>query len=540
MKKFIVFIIGIAFTQLHAQKIELVKNINPSGNANISYLTEFNGKLYFSADDGTNGQELWVSDGTEEGTKMLKNINPSGASNPKELAVCNGKLYFQASASGFSNPPHLWISDGTEEGTIDISNNCHSPKYFTAMNGKVYFSAIDNDYGTEFWVRDGTKGGTKMVKNILSVGINEGVGSEPACFTVFNDTLYFVAKSNATDFQIFQSDGTETGTIPFVKFSIFGQTTTMDFIVSNGKMFFNAIETKGDYGSHLFVYDGTNPVEKLAIDGTNFPNPSGFFVFNNKLVFNATTATGGNELWISDGTMQGTQMIKDINLGTADSWPTGYAIFNNKLYFAATDSVSNDELWVTDGTSAGTLKVKEINMESSTLRGSSPRYLTVYNNKLYFTAKPLMSQVYLFESDGTANNTIQIDTTLVASCPPSFDPNVSHLLAVNDNLFFLANYNHSNKMLYKVYIPIEDNIAVFNKDIQIHLYPNPTTTSIRLNANSYLMDFIEIYDINGKYICKKEINNYDANVDVSFLNTGIYSIKIYSGKNYISQLFLKE
>ncbi|NLE62823.1 MAG: T9SS type A sorting domain-containing protein [Bacteroidales bacterium] len=49
------------------------------------------------------------------------------------------------------------------------------------------------------------------------------------------------------------------------------------------------------------------------------------------------------------------------------------------------------------------------------------------------------------------------------------------------------------------------------------------------------MDFIEIYDVNGKNICRKEINDYDASINVSDLNTGIYS-----GKAYTSQLFIKE
>lgn len=539
MKKFIVFIISIAFTQIHAQKIELVKNINPSGNANISYLTEFNGKLYFSANDGVNGQELWVSDGTEEGTIMLKDINPSGSSNPKQLAVCNGKLYFQASLDG-GPLPHLWISDGTEDSTFDISNNCHSPQYFTAMNGKVYFSAIDNDYGTEFWASDGTKEGTKMVKNILTVGINEGVSSEPSCFTVFNDTLYFVAKSTPVYFQIFQSDGTEEGTIPFEKFPNLGQSTTMDFIVSNGKMFFNAAENDSDIGFYLYVYDGINPVEKLAVNGNDYSNPSSFFEYNNKVVFNASSTTYGNELWISDGTMQGTRLIKDINIGLADSWPLGYAVLNNKLYFSATDTISNSELWVTDGTEAGTKKVKEINTGNSNINGSSPKGFTVFNNKLYFTAKPLMMQVYLFESEGTANKTLQIDTALLASCPPSHNPDVSYLFTLNENLFFLANYTQSTKMLYKLYIPEDENIAQFRKDIQIHLYPNPATNSIKINSHHHFIDFIEIYDVNGKNIYRKEINDYDASINVSDLNTGIYSIKIYSGKAYTSQLFVKE
>ena len=52
----------------------MVKDINTGVDADSdpTYLANVNGTLYFRANDGINGFELWKSDGTEAGTVMVK------------------------------------------------------------------------------------------------------------------------------------------------------------------------------------------------------------------------------------------------------------------------------------------------------------------------------------------------------------------------------------------------------------------------------------------------------------------------------------
>jgi ELWxxDGT repeat protein len=107
---------------LSTSSIQFVKDINP-GAENSSFPSElisFKGKLYFNATDGVHGQEIWVSDGTAEGTVMLKNINEEPAdvpyhSYPGRFFATEELLFFKADDG--IHGPELWQTDGTAEGT---------------------------------------------------------------------------------------------------------------------------------------------------------------------------------------------------------------------------------------------------------------------------------------------------------------------------------------------------------------------------------------------------------------------------------------
>src|SRR5690606_24298129 len=211
------------------------------------HFTVFNDKLFFSATDGARGREVWMSDGTSANTTLLKDINPGpGAgvgANPSDKAffgIYNNLLFFAADDG--STGTELWVSDGTEAGTVllkDLNPSGSSdPKEFTQYNGKLYFSADDGTNGPELWETDGTEAGTKMTANIIPV---IGIGSHPKNFIAYNGKLVFGVLGKA----LFASDGTEAGTREIkVINSTSGYTAVPNsiahFYVFEGKLYFTA------------------------------------------------------------------------------------------------------------------------------------------------------------------------------------------------------------------------------------------------------------------------------------------------------------
>ena len=123
------------------------------------------------------------------------------------------------------------------------------------------------------------------------------------------------------------------------------------------------------------------------------------------LVFSATTATGGEELWLSDGTEAGTILLMDINAGSSSSAPNRLLKAANKVFFIADDGVSGSELWVTNGSMAGTFRVEDINPG---LTGSNISGMVAFGNKVVFRAHSVANGTEAWISDGTALGTFML------------------------------------------------------------------------------------------------------------------------------------
>jgi len=108
-------------------------------------------KLFFTVDAGIPGSpdlQLWSSDGVSTAT-VVRNINAAGNDTVASLTNFNGSLYFTAN-DGTDNK--VFRSDGTSAGTVAVSGNFSStPTGLTVVNGKLFFAASDATNGTELW-----------------------------------------------------------------------------------------------------------------------------------------------------------------------------------------------------------------------------------------------------------------------------------------------------------------------------------------------------------------------------------------------------
>jgi ELWxxDGT repeat protein len=249
----------------------LVKDINPGSGSSVfsdSNLSNVNGTLYFKANDGIHGEELWKSDGTEAGTVMVKDIYPGSSSSLSDasstyLTNVNGTLYFAANDG--THGTELWKSDGTDAGTVMVkdiypgSYRFYPPSWLTNVNGTLFFKATDGTNGWELWKSDGTEAGTVLIKDIYS----GSQSSSPSWLTNVNGTLYFEATDGTNGYELWKSDGTDAGTVLAKDIYPGSGSSSPSWLTNvNGKLYFNAAD--GTNGYELWVLGDSATIVTLS------------------------------------------------------------------------------------------------------------------------------------------------------------------------------------------------------------------------------------------------------------------------------------
>jgi ELWxxDGT repeat protein len=217
--------------------------------------------VYFMASNGTHGRELWVSDGSETGTRLVKDIEPGiASSSSSELCAVGQKLIFAVTTR--SGATELWISDGSSVGTQRLKVIHPSAggklRHTASFGSLVVFAAEDSTHGEEPWISDGTASGTMLLKECMPGSLG---GSPTGFHDLGNGLCLFSALAGGAGRELWVTDGTSAGTTllkdirPGSRAGLAFSDTLCDGAVINSRLFFPADD--GVNGWALWVSDGS-------------------------------------------------------------------------------------------------------------------------------------------------------------------------------------------------------------------------------------------------------------------------------------------
>jgi ELWxxDGT repeat protein len=364
--------------------------------------------LYFDANDGSSGNELWAHETTNSSTWLVADIDSGGGSStPGQYAgitVIGTRLYFDAYDG--SSGVELWAHETTNSSTwlvADIKSGGSSiPGAYTGLTvvgTRLYFDADDGSSGRELWAHETTNSSTWQVADIRS-----GSSSNPgryADFTVMGTRLYFDADDGSSGRELWAHETTNSSTwlVADIDNGWGGSSGSepgydAGLTVVGTRLYFDAYDgSSGGNGTELWAHETTNSSTWLVVDinsgGSSYPGLyAGITVVGTRLYFDANDASSGNELWAHETTNSSTWQVADIYSGYGSSNPGRYADFTvmgTRLYFDAYDGSSSRELWAHETTNSSTWQVADINSGGSSIPG---RYagLTVVDTRLYFDA----------------------------------------------------------------------------------------------------------------------------------------------------------
>jgi ELWxxDGT repeat protein len=329
-------------------------------------LTPVDDTLFFTVDDGAHGRELWVTDGTENGTRLVVDLNPGAASSwttpgsGGKSAIYSGveslpgQVFFARSLVvpvTFAIDSALFRSDASAAGTRELF------QYRDHLGLKRAGSRLVIAGRNDVFGSDGTANGT-----VLLQAFNQGREVEWLHLAAARDSVFLSVSDamwlgNTTGSQLWRTDGTAAGTIRVKDLEdqlIWNNTLTgvgdHVFFMASPRPAGNPQSPKG-----LWRSDGTEAGTRRV---SALPNGSVFQVMGShrrlffQLWYSLTPGRFEDQLWSSDGTEAGTDSLRTFRSMMS------YEMSGDTLYFMAEDQSGPLDLWKSNGTTAGTVLVR--------------------------------------------------------------------------------------------------------------------------------------------------------------------------------------
>ncbi len=344
------------------------------------------------------GPAMWFVDDYRQATPLVSDGGPWVSA---DFSVADGEdFYFLVD---FANNGHeVWQSDGSLAGTQaavmglpalddpcgDVG--CGIPRVRTlSLAGRQLVTTVQN----RLFRADPEDGSFETLLDLDEVNSDCRGWYASSCFvynvTPYGDEIFFTDHGRDDPTNLWASDGTAAGTrvvkqlLPEPRQFFLGA-PARELTVAGGRLYF--VLRTAEHGEELWASDGTGEGTVLVRDirpGPRSSYPRELTEIDGRLVFAADDGVTGHELWTSDGTPEGTAAVADLAPGRASSFPRGLTVIDSVLVFAATDGEHGAEPWLSDLTAEGTRMIQDLHPGPAP---SSPREPTVSGSRVYFNA----------------------------------------------------------------------------------------------------------------------------------------------------------
>lgn len=427
---------------------------NPEG------LTFAGTTLFFCANDGNTGRELWKLPSPYTRSELVSDINPGYLSSNIENITAFGNLVF-FSAEDIAGR-ELWISEppydrSSTHRVADLNENGDSdPKDFVMIGNAVFFSADDGIHGREIFKTSPPYQSIELVADIW----HGAHGSNPRELTRIGWMLFYIA-NDSSSVEIWRSDPqySPDTAIKTTNIARNGDAEIYDLTVVENTIFFSGND--GESGNELYKleppYNGAVRVTDIAGDEPktlmtytiNDTKPDWITSIGSYVFFSGNIGYSGNELYISKPPYDPTTtfIVDDIFKDFGSSNPRNLTPVGTTLFFTANEGIAGTELWksVPPYDDDHTNIVADINPGKN---ASDPRQLTAIGTTLFFTADDGTYGRELYMSEPPYE---EYTTVRVADIYSGWHTSNPHSFAALDRtLYFSADDGHLGSEIWKL------------------------------------------------------------------------------------------
>jgi len=448
-------------------------------------------QLYFQVSGIGFAETLWTHDpfannGDGETSPVRQDGSETDTSQPSDFNVLDGKLYFRANdgVHGYE----LWQYDplannGTGAATLaaDIypGEGWSYPANITVANGMLFFFAADAS-GPAVWQFDPSTSDLVRLSDASFTSNNDD-------WLVFNDRLYIVAENSFGGYRVNYLDlsqspgGSGLQQIPDPELGSYSNPSRLTLL--DGKLYF--VGFGGPGGSGLFSFDpeansGAGETVRVEALSEAQVSPEQLVALGDKLYFRGRSSGHGSELWEYDPSNDGSvRRIADINPGNASSWPQRFTAVNNKLYFLADDGEANFKLWSYDpaasngeGELTSVVQLDDYGFVSETQ--SLEASLATRAGKIYLEVLNGNQQEEIWQYDPSTDALKRLQ----GGGPDLTAAQVFQLTALGDRLYFAGFKSDVGNELFAVDIPPD----VTSVDFAFSQSSSPSPGDVRYNA----------------------------------------------------------